>query len=407
MALTHNDAQDDAGGLLDGLAGGAGSIWVERLALTNFRNYRSVRLEVGPGPVVLFGSNGAGKTNLLEAVSLLSPGRGLRRAAFADLAGHQGGADWAVAARLHADGDVTDIGTGLQARARGSAEHGERAGRAVRINGAPKAGSGALSFVHMVWLTPASDGLFTGAASERRRFLDRLTQAFDGGHASRASQFERAMRQRNRLLDDGVRAPAQFEGLELILAETGVAIAAARLELVRAINAEMALRQARAPDSAFPWAGLELEGTLEEVLARMPAVDAEDHYRDTLGRYRERDRAAGRTLQGPHRSDITVIHGPKTMPAKLCSTGEQKALLVGLVLAHAELLARQRGGTGPILLLDEIAAHLDVHRRGALYQELLRLGSQAWLTGTDRDAFAGLAEDAVFCRVEDGKVTGI
>jgi DNA replication and repair protein RecF len=384
-------------------SGRSDPIWVERLALTNFRNYHYMQLEVGSGPVVLFGSNGSGKTNLLEAISLLSPGRGMRRVQFSDLAGHGGNADWAVSARLHAEGDVADIGTGLLA----GSDRGERAGRVVRINGASKPGSGALSFVHMVWLTPASDGLFTGAASERRRFLDRLTQAFDPGHATRSSHFERAMRQRNRLLDDGVRAAAQFDGLELIMAETGVAIAAARVEMVQAISLEMAERRKMDPDSAFPWVSLVLEGLLEEGLGTLAAVDAEDRYREMLARSRERDRAAGRTLDGPHRSELIVSHGPKSMPARLCSTGEQKALLVGLVLAHAALLARRRGGAAPILLLDEIAAHLDIHRRGALYAELLRLRAQAWLTGTDRHAFEELEGRAVFCKVEDGKVARI
>jgi DNA replication and repair protein RecF len=376
--------------------------WVERLVLTDFRNYRRLELNVRPGPVVLFGANGAGKTNLLEAVSLLSPGRGLRRAAFTDLTGHSADGGWAVAARLHSDGSVADVGTGLEAPTTS-----ERSGRLVRINGQAKSGSGALGFVVMTWLTPAADGLFTGASSERRRFLDRLTQSFDPSHAVRSGQFERAMRQRNRLLVDGVRAPAQFEGLELIMAETGVAIAAARCEVVGALSGEMARRQVRDAGSPFPWAGIALEGTVEDTLGHLAAVDAEDRYRETLARYRERDRAAGRALDGPHRSDLIVSHGPKQIVAKLCSTGEQKALLVGLVLAHAELLASRRGGGAPILLLDEIAAHLDAHRRAALFEDLLRLKAQAWLTGTDREAFAALGGKAFFGHVEEGSVTEI
>lgn len=380
----------------------ADPIWIERLVLTNFRNYRQLELVVRPEPVVLFGANGAGKTNLLEAVSLLSPGRGLRRAAFPDLSHHGAAGGWAVAARLHADGGVADVGTGLEA-----GQSSERSGRLVRLNGQSKSGSGALGFVVMTWLTPASDGLFTDASSERRRFLDRLTQSFDPSHAVRSGQYERAMRQRNRLLVDGVRAATQFDGLELIMAETGVAIAAARAEAVAALAGEMAERHARAPDSPFPWAGIALEGTVEDMLDELAAVDAEDRYRDALARYRERDRAAGRTLDGPHRSDLVVTHGPKQMPAKFCSTGEQKALLVGLVLAHAELLAGRRQGGAPILLLDEIAAHLDSHRRAALFEDLIRLRTQAWLTGTDREAFSSLAGKAFFGRVEEGRVVEI
>ncbi|MCB1512542.1 MAG: DNA replication/repair protein RecF [Hyphomicrobiaceae bacterium] len=374
--------------------------WIEWLSLTGFRNYRHLRVEAGPGPVVLYGANGSGKTNLLEAVSLLSPGRGLRRAAYPDLTCAAAEAPWAVAARVHVDGNWSDVGTGLQAGKVG----GERTGRLVRINGTQQTGSGALGFVQMIWLTPASDGLFTAAASERRRFLDRLTAAFDPGHATRAGHFERAMRQRNRLLDDGVTAPARYEGLEILMAEAAVAMAAARVETVAALNAEMAARRARDPQSPFPWADIELEGDIEATLASHAAVDAEDNYRRRLASSRERDRAAGRTLEGPHRSDLVVSHGPKQMPARLCSTGEQKALLVGMVLAHAEQLTYRNGGAAPVMLLDEIAAHLDVVRRRALYRDIDRLGAQAWLTGTDREAFEGLPEATIFLNVEDGRV---
>jgi DNA replication and repair protein RecF len=382
-------------------------LWVRSLTLTNFRNYAALSLEVDARPVVLIGSNGAGKTNLLEAVSLLAPGQGLRRAAYPDLArsdaidatsGAAAG-NWAIAATVIADDQPVAIGTGLQA----SSGAGSRTGRIVRIDGANQSGSGALAdIVEMVWLTPASDGLFTGPAAERRRFLDRLILCFDPGYRTRAGQFERAMRQRNRLLDAGQRGAVQFEGLETIMAETGTAIAAARVEAVSALRGQMQCRRERQPDSLFPWADLGLEGTLEEALAHRPAVDVEDWYREELARYRERDRAAGRTLSGPHRSDLVVRHGPKAMPARICSTGEQKALLIGLVLSHAELAAERRYGQVPILLLDEIAAHLDAGRRAALFADLLRLGTQAWMTGTDRSAFADLENRARFCVVSDG-----
>jgi len=376
-------------------------LWVERLTLSNFRNYTHAALEVGPEPQVLIGANGAGKTNLLEAVSLLAPGQGMRRAAYLDLARGAGDGGWAVAARTHTHAGPVDIGTGLLAE---NADN-ERAGRIVRING-ETAGAGVLAdYVEVVWVTPAMDGLFTGPGSERRRFLDRLILCFDPHYRTGASRFERAMQQRNRLLADGVRDASRFEGLELLMAETGVAIAAQRAEAVAALAAIMAKRTVRDPGSPFPVAGLALEGTLEADLERLAAVEVEDIYRQRLREGRERDRAAGRTLDGPHRSDLLVAHAPKSMPARLCSTGEQKALLIGLILAHAELVARRRE-TAPILLLDEVTAHLDAERRAALFREILRLKVQAWMTGTDAVAFSWLEGKARFWRVEDGLLSG-
>lgn len=381
----------------------APKVWIERLTLTNVRNYAALTLDVPAAPVVLYGSNGAGKTNLLEAVSMLAPGQGLRRAALSDLARHAGQGDWAVAAHVMRDGDPVDIGTGIRA----GHSTGDRAtSRIVRIDGENQTGSGALAdLIEVVWLTPALDSLLTGPASERRRFLDRLILCFDPSHRTRANQFERAMRQRNRLLDDGARDGALFDGLEQLLAESGVAMAAARLDAVSALNTVSERRRQRAPDSPFPWAAATLEGTLETMLAEAAAVDVEDRYAQELAGRRDRDRAAGRTLIGPHRSDFLLTHGPKAMPGRMCSTGEQKALLVGLILAHAELSAARRNGSAPILLLDEIAAHLDTHRRGALFEELLLLGTQAWMTGTDRSAFSGLEGRAGFFHVDEGSVT--
>jgi len=372
--------------------------WVERLTLTNFRNYAHLALEAGPEPQVLIGANGSGKTNLLEAVSMLAPGQGLRRATYPELARAAGDGSWAVAARLHAPSGPADIGTGLAAE-----ETGERQGRIVRINGAPAGGSGALAeYVELAWVTPALDSLFTGPASERRRFLDRLILCFDAGYRTRVGHFERAMQQRNRLLADGVREPARFEGLELVMAETGTAIAAARAEAVAGLASIAGERRARDPGSPFPAAGLAIEGTLEADLERMAAVEVEEGYACILRESRERDRAAGRTLDGPHRSDLIVSHLDKGMPARLCSSGEQKALLLGLVLAHAELVAQRRDGVAPILLLDEVTAHLDEARRVALFDEILRLHAQAWMTGTEPQAFAALAGKAHFRRVEEG-----
>lgn len=372
-------------------------IWVERLQLTDFRSYAGTTVSAGPEPVVLHGANGAGKTNLLEALSLLSAGQGLRRSPFPELARSDGRGDWAVSARVHTLHGALDIGTGL-APDRGTG----RIGRIVRIDGETQPGSGRLDdYVEMIWLTPAMDGLFTGPASDRRRFLDRLILCFDPGYRTRIGQFERAMQQRNRLLADNVFEAARFEGLERIMAETGAAIAAARLEALGQLGAVIAARHSRTPDSPFPWARLALEGTLETALTSEAAVDVEDSYHRKLAAERERDRAAGRALSGPHRTDLLVEHGPKGAAARVCSTGEQKALLIGLILAHADLVAQQTGAV-PILLLDEIAAHLDPARRAALFDEILALRSQVWMTGTEAEAFAALRGKALFLEVADG-----
>ncbi len=382
-------------------------LWLERLVLTNFRNHAATTINVGPQPVVLAGANGSGKTNILEAVSLLSPGQGLRRAPFSDLAratadgaGALGDGSWTLSAKVHTAHGVIDIGTGQTA----TPETTERSGRLVRIDGQTSTSGALADYVEMVWLTPASDGLFTGAGSDRRRFLDRLILCFDPAHAKLSSRFERAMQQRNKLLSDGTRDNARFEGLEVVMAETGTAIAAARNEAISALKVVIEDRRARDPNSPFPWSYISLQGSLENALEQSTAVETEDGYLQTLERARERDRAAGRTLDGPHRSDLIVGHGPKSMPAKLCSTGEQKALLMGMVLAHAELIAARQDGLSPILLLDEVTAHLDEARRAALFAEILRIGSQAWMTGTDIQAFAALEGHATILRVEDGVV---
>lgn len=379
----------------------APTLWIERLRLSNFRNYRAAVVEPGARSVVLLGPNGAGKTNMLEAVSLVAPGQGLRRATFDTLARQGGGGDWAVAARVRVADLAVDVGTGLAE----GASAGKRGGRIVKIDGTAKAGSGALAdVIDMVWLTPAMDGLFTGPAADRRRFLDRLILCFDPGYRTRLGHFEKAMRHRNRLLEAGTSRDPQLSGLERIMAETGVAIAAMRAEAVAQIAATVLARRERGPSSPFPWATVALDGDLDRLVAGLPAVDAEDRYAGLLADGRERDRAAGRTLDGPHRSDLKVGHGPKDMPAALCSTGEQKALLVGLILAHAERAAERRAGAVPILLLDEIAAHLDGDRRAALFEEVLRLGVQAWMTGTDQALFSPLFERAGFWRVDDGSI---
>jgi len=382
-------------------------LWVERILLTNFRSYASASLQVGPVPVVLLGENGAGKTNLLEAVSLLAPGSGLRRSGYGELARIGGPGDWSVAARVATRDGACDIGTGQRPQAANSEQ--ARHGRIVRIDGEASSPGALADYIDMVWLTPAMDGIFTGPAAERRAFLDRLVLCFDAGHAPRSARFERAMRQRNRLLEEsGVLASDRsvlLDSLEMQLAEAGVAIAAARLEAVVALEAQSAIRRQRDATSAFPWFTLALEGTLEAELTSHAAVDVEDRSRARLRNARERDAGAGRTLEGPHRSDLAVGHGPKSMPARMSSTGEQKALLMGLVLAHASLIAERRDGAPPILLLDEIAAHFDAGRRAALFDEILALKAQAWMTGTDEQAFSALVGRAAFARVEGAGLT--
>ncbi|MEJ2227103.1 MAG: DNA replication/repair protein RecF [Alphaproteobacteria bacterium] len=381
-------------------------LFLARLALSRFRNYAEATLAPGPASVVLTGDNGAGKTNILEAVSMLSPGRGLRGATFADMAPLGGDGAWAVSARLSVDGEETAIGTGQQPAPGNMGGQGGAgsASRIVKIDGETMSGSGALGeYVQILWLIPAMDGLFTGPASDRRRFLDRMAAAFDSSHRTRLTHFERAMRQRNRLFEMGERSARYFEAIEAQMAEIATAIAAGRIEAMDRLAAHIAA--STRVDNAFPHAVLALEGVLEADLRDTPAVDVEDAYARQLGQFRERDRAAGRTLDGPHRSDLLVRHGPKDMPAHLSSTGEQKALLIGLILAHAKAVKEAHAGLAPLLLLDEIAAHLDELRREALFDEIERLGTQAWLTGTDVRVFAPLQDKAQFFTVANGTVT--
>ncbi|TRC83776.1 DNA replication/repair protein RecF [Mesorhizobium sp. WSM4310] len=367
---------------------------ISKLTLTNFRNYAALAIDLAPGAVVFSGDNGAGKTNLLEAISFLTPGRGLRRAPYADVAREGGDGGFALHARLDGPDGRVEIGTGV------SVGEGE-GGRRVRINGATaRSAEDMLEWLRVVWLTPAMDALFTGPAADRRRFLDRLVLAIDPGHGQRALDYEKAMRGRNRLLTDGSRDDRWFEAIETQMAETGVAIAAARAELVRLLAAMID----RLPDTGpFPQADISLSGDLEAEVSSAPAVDVEEWFRRALAGGRDRDRAAGRTLEGPHRSDLLVRHRPKAMPAELCSTGEQKALLVGIVLSHARLTGEMSGMT-PILLLDEIAAHLDGGRRAALFSILEELNCQAFMTGTDAALFSSLRGRAQFLTVDHGTV---
>lgn len=346
---------------------------LSRLRLTDYRNHRALELAPDAGFVVLTGENGAGKTNVLEAVSLLAPGRGLRRASLGQIARGDGPGGFGVAAML--DGGV-EIATGTLPQAP------ER--RLLRIQGAPAASTALAEWLSVLWLTPAMDRLFVEAAGGRRRFLDRLVLALRPGHAHHAQRYEAAVRARNRLLGDLRGAdPSWLSALELQLAEHGAAIDAGRRETV----ALLADRLAAAPPGPFARAGVAMEGWTGDA----------DRLAAELKEGRARDAAAGRTLAGPHRSDLLVTHLDKEQPAALASTGEQKALLLGIVLAHAELVA-QHTGRPPILLLDEVAAHLDPSRRAALFERLAG-GGQVWMTGTEDALFAGVGDGATRIRL--------
>jgi DNA replication and repair protein RecF len=377
-------------------AGGpAGQTFVSRLSLADFRNYASLSLELRPGAVVLTGENGAGKTNLLEAVSFLSPGRGLRRANYAEIARNGAAGGFAVHARVASAQGDSEIGTGTMGMGEGES------GRRVRIDGADaRTSEGLLGVLRVAWMTPAMDALFGGPAGDRRRFVDRLVLAIDPNHGQRTLDYEKAMRGRNRLLAEESRDRAWFDAIEAQMAETGVAIAAARAELVRLLSAMLA----KLPDDGpFPRAAIALDGEIERAVLEKPAVEVEEGLRKALAAGRHRDRAVGRTLDGPHRADLLVRHPGKDMPAEHCSTGEQKALLIGLVLSHARLTAEMTG-SAPVLLLDEVAAHLDPRRRAALFAILHGLNCQAFMTGTEPSLFAGLEGSGQFLTVSQGAV---
>jgi DNA replication and repair protein RecF len=384
---------------------------VTRLTLTDFRSYATASLEPGSGFVLLFGENGAGKTNLLEAVSMLAPGRGLRGAPLSEMARKTGNGGWVVASNLTplplagAEQERSSEGVGASSEAshdgptsppppasgRGSVTIGtgslatapER--RQVRINSAPASVNSLSEWLSVLWLTPAMDRLFSGSTGERRRFLDRLVLALEPGHAHHATRYDAAMRARNKLLADERWDPAWLGSLEAAMAEHGAAVADARARTVAALDERMAA----VPDDAFASAAIALEGWEGSDLGERLAAN------------RTRDAAAGRTTEGPHRQDLAVAHRAKQMPAASSSTGEQKALLLGLVLAHADLVAERRGEP-PILLLDEVAAHLDPRRRAALFGRLERRG-QVWMTATEAALFDGIGVASRF-QVQPGSV---
>ncbi|WP_246657160.1 DNA replication/repair protein RecF [Methylocystis sp. B8] len=366
---------------------------VRRLTLSDFRSYAALDCRFESPMIALFGENGAGKTNLLEALSLFSPGRGLRRAELAECARRGGSGGFAGSIEVEIDGATTQLGHGLTAS-------GERL---FRIDREPATSARAFAdYVRVLWLTPAMDGLFSGPAGERRRFLDRLALGVDAEHGARANRLERALRNRNRLLEEGVSDRRWLDAAEQEIAALGVAVAAARRETVSRLATLIAA--GRNDASSFPWADVTIEGELEQRLGLEPALVVEEWYRGELAALRRRDAAAGRTLIGPQASDLAVRHGPKNEAARACSTGEQKALLMGLTLAHAKLVDAMTG-QAPILLLDEVAAHFDVKRREALYDELQALGGQVWMTGADPALFEPLWGRAELLLVTPGRIT--
>jgi DNA replication and repair protein RecF len=349
-----------------------------RLSLSDFRNHADLVIEPGAGFVVVTGENGAGKTNILEALSLLSPGRGLRGSTLSDMSRQEGSGAFGVAARLNG----AELATGTLS------ESPNR--RVARVNGAQKAINALSEWLSVIWLTPAMDRLFNEGASERRKFLDRLVLAANPSHASHASRYDAAMRQRNRLL--AAEEPcdeAWLSGLEHQMAVHGVAVMQARSDCLHALIP----RVQSAPDGPFARATLALEGW-----------HWSDGFAQQLAKNRGRDRAAGRTLEGPHRTDLAVLHSEKNQPAALCSTGEQKALLLGIVLAHADFV-KERQRRAPLLLLDEVAAHLDPQRRSYLFARLAETGGQIWMTGTETAPFAELDPVASHYRFVDGRLT--
>lgn len=364
---------------------------LSRLALTDFRNYAQLNLDLDGRHVCLYGPNGAGKTNLLEAVSQLGPGRGLRSATLTDMARHGASGQWTVASTLDTQ---QKIGVALENTPRGSK-------RIVRIDGEAAAASGLAELIRIVWLTPAMDTLFRGGASERRRFFDRQVMSHIPAHGRAASRYEKAMRERNTLLERSYVDAAWADAIEARMSEAGAEIAVNRALIMDTLQAAINER----PEGHFPKADITLIGEAEK--SALAGEDFKTIFEALVDTYREgrrRDAAAGRTLGGPHRTDLAVVHRPTGAPAREASTGQQKALLIGLILASAAALSAD-AGSAPLLLLDEAAAHLDPDRRAALYDELCALGGQAWLTGTESYLFEAFADRAQLFRVKEGDVT--
>jgi DNA replication and repair protein RecF len=370
-------------------------ISLSSLSLSNFRNYDSERIEISQQPVVITGANGAGKTNILEAISLLSVGRGLRRAKLSDISNVAAGQNWAISANLNGKLGHVKIGTGI-----GNDGLEDNDKRLVKIDGKITRGQAELArHVSLIWLTPQMEQLFIEGASAGRKFLDRLVFSFDAEHASRVNEYEYHMRERNKLLQYGRADAGWLATTEQKMAGCAAAIATARLSTCEHINHMIA-----SSPLSFPKGLLNVSGFVEDSLkAGNPAMEAENSLKNMLESSRNYDAASGRTSYGTHRSELGVIHIEKSMPAESCSTGEQKALLLSIILAQA------RSGsiwhrTIPIILLDEVVSHLDATRRLELFEEICDIGAQTWMTGTDAQLFAGLKEKAQFFKVENGKI---
>ena len=374
---------------------GTARLAVRKLTLSDFRCYPTLRIETDARPVVLTGSNGAGKTNILEALSFLAPGRGLRRATLAQVARH-GPAEkdpsglWAVAASLEGPSGRMDIGTGLTAGT-------ER--RALKLDGKPARPVDLAGLVAALWLTPAMDRLFLEGAGGRRRFMDRLVLGMEGGHAREWAAYEHAMRERTRVLKDETGDPGWLSALESAMARHGIAVASARKRVIRELDRACAARQ-----GAFPAARLAVSGEVESWLDSMDEAMATERLSSALAMTRGRDHLAGAATLGPHRSDLAVRHAVKDQDAGDCSTGEQKAVLISIVLSQAREQAA-RTGTAPLVLLDEVVAHLDGERRQALFVELAELDAQSWMTGTDRGLFDGFGDRAQYFHVAEATLT--
>lgn len=372
------------------------SAGLTKISLTAFRSYESLRFQCDPRPVVLTGANGAGKTNILEALSLLSPGRGLRQAASAEILNtNLQEKAWAVSTHISSDGGQTQIGFGLdpEALSRG------RAQRVLRINGENVRSQATVSeYVQVLWLTPIMDRLFLDSPADRRKFLDRLVYGLYPAHATQLKQYENAMRQRLKLLKEGRREESWLSSLEEQMASAGIAVSVARRQTIDRLSQHMSL------STGFPAADLGLAGWIDEALETGKAEsEIEDTFKNKLAENRDKDGLIGMTRVGPHRSDLVCRYRTKNMPAAQCSTGEQKALLLSIMLAAARMQLHHRKGV-PILLLDEVIAHLDPERRHHLYNEIELLGLQVWMTGTDQKPFEDLKDRAQFFYVEKNNV---
>ena len=369
---------------------------IRHIGLTDFRSYSQLELPLSGKPVVLTGQNGAGKTNLLEAISMFSAGRGMRYARLGDVARQTGPGGWAVRMQLAAGDDAamqTDLGVGV---------HQGTDKRVVRIDGTAAKPGDLLDYLSFLWLTPAQDRLFMDSPSERRKFLDRMVLAHDKTHGRRVRDYENAMRQRQKLFEQGQLDEAWLSGMEARMAQTGVAVAAARREMA----GRLATGVERIAQSVFPVAEISLDGRLEQALSEVSAGAAEEAFEARLKTNRRRDQEAGRALEGPHRTDMLISHREKAQAARLCSTGEQKALLIGLILANAVTLSTRATSEAPlILLLDEVAAHLDERRRAALFDILEEVNFQAFMTGTDKSLFETWGSRAEHFVVSEGLVT--